>query len=205
MDQGWKKRLQDLIAQTPSLSMKSVSLKAGKNAGFLSDLYSPQDPTKPPKDVTVDVFVKLAKAAGVSPVWLLQGDESFHLSIPTIGVVDKGEEWTPTPDAQEAPVDFGLVAHDTVSLEVRGNSMAPAYRDGDFLVCSRFYGPSLDNLIGQDCVVRTLKGQCLLKILRRGSRPGRFNLRSYIPSVDDIEDVQLAWAAPVVWIKRGGR
>ena len=40
---------------------------------------------------------------------------------------------------------------------------------------------------------------------RRGSRPNRFSLRSYNAAVDDIEDVALAWVAPVSWIKQGAR
>ena len=35
--------------------------------------------------------------------------------------------------------------------------------------------------------------------------PNRFSLRSYNSAVDDIEDVVLAWVAPVSWIKRGAR
>jgi len=60
-------------------------------------------------------------------------------------------------------------------------------------------------MIDLDCVIRTADGQHYVKILKRGSRPGRFHLKSYNPAEDDIEDVALSWVAPVAWIKRGVR
>lgn len=41
-----------------------------------------------------------------------------------------------------------------------------------------------------------------MKFLARGKKAGTFNLRSSDPSVKDIEDVKLAWAAPIEMIIR---
>lgn len=66
-------------------------------------------------------------------------------------------------------------------------------------------GKNISNLVGQDCVVQTTTGERHFKILKRGSRAGTYNLRSYHLPSEEIENVALEWAAPVVWIKRGGR
>ena len=90
-----------------------------------------------------------------------------------------------------------------ITIEIRGDSMSPVYRSGDKLICRRHLR-AFDNLIGLDCAVLTEDGQGYVKILRRGTRPNRYNLKSYNVAQEDIENVKLAWAAPVVWIKRSG-
>jgi phage repressor protein C with HTH and peptisase S24 domain len=201
MSNDWRFRLKQLIAETPGLSMKAVSLKAGLPASAVHDIL--QRGHAP----SIDKFISICTALGVSPSQLLEGEVQRSISIPLVGFVSAGEGWTPIDDATSADdaISFDLGAHDTVGIEVRGDSMAPVYRNGDFLVCYRQFGPNADNCIGLDCVVRTADSRHFVKILKRGSRPGRFNLKSYNPVVDDVEDVALAWVAPVAWIKRGGR
>ena len=149
---------------------------------------------------SIDAFLAICGAAGVSPSHVLEGGE-FQLSVPIVGIVSAGEGWTEA-DPSSSPVEFALAADDTIAIEVKGDSMAPVYRNGDLLFCNRRFGPHADNLIGLDCVIKTADGRNFLKILKRGSRPGRFALKSYNVVVEDIEDVALAWAAPVAWIKR---
>lgn len=59
--------------------------------------------------------------------------------------------------------------------------------------------PTLD-LIGTVCVVWTADGKALLKILRRGSRPGVWSLHSGFG--DPIEDVEVVAAASVTGFER---
>jgi phage repressor protein C with HTH and peptisase S24 domain len=80
--------------------------------------------------------------------------------------------------------------------------MFPVYRDGDVLICQRRRGREIE-AARQDCVVETADGRHLVKMVRKGTRPGLFTLQSYNRLYDDIENVSLAWAAPVRWIKRG--
>jgi transcriptional regulator with XRE-family HTH domain len=201
MPDDWRKRLQEIIDGTPGLSMKAVSVRAGLNPSAVHDII------KRGNAPSIESFLAICRALGVSPSQLLEGESRASVTIPIVGFVSAGEGWTSLDGATgpEDAIEFELGAHDTIGLEVRGNSMAPVYRNGDFLICFRQFGPNADNCIGRDCVVRTADGRNFVKILKRGSRPGRFNLKSYNPVADDIEDVALAWAAPVAWIKRGGR
>lgn len=201
MAMDWRERLKKLIEGTPGLTMKSISLKANLSPSTLHSIISKG------ASPSVDNFLAICDAIGVSPTELLMGDRQSSVSIPIVGFVSAGEGWTPIDGAtgHDDRVEFDLGAHDTIGIEVRGDSMAPVYRHGDFLVCYRQFGSNADNCIGLDCVVQTADRRHFVKILKRGSRPGRFNLKSYNPVVDDVEDVALAWVAPVAWIKRGAR
>lgn len=183
--------------------MKRLSLKAGLSESAVRDAVNRG------RAPSVDTFVKLATAAGVSPSVLLQGDERFHLKIPLVGVATGAEAWTPfeeTPDRRARDtVDFELGDTDILAIEIRGNAMSPVYRDRDQLFCHRRTGSYVDNLVGLDCVLRTADGDNLVKILAKGSKPGLFNLKSYNPLARELENIALEWAAPIVWIRRGGR
>lgn len=195
----WREQLKRLIDDNPDLSMKGVSVRAGLNPSALHDII------KRNQSPSLSNFIAICHALNVRPSEILDAEGFSTISIPVVGYVNSSETWTPAANEAEASIDFEVGGHDTIALEVKGDSMAPVYRHGDVLICHRRYGPHADNLIGLDCVVRTMRGDHVLKILKRGSRPNRFNLKSYNPVIDDIEDVALAWAAPVSWIRRGAR
>lgn len=174
--------------------MKRVSLKAGLSESGVRDIVN-RGATP-----SIDTFVAIAKAVGVEPAFLLQGDERFSLKVPKHGIVG-AESWHPLDDASQA-IQFSVADLDLIGLAVEGDGMAPAYRNGDFLICRKHLGKHLHNLIGLDCAVRTVAGAHYLKILKKGTRANTFNLRSYKANVDDIENVQLDWAAPVMWVRR---
>lgn len=195
METGWRKRLQKLIDESEGLTMKSLSLRAGLGPGAVHDVL------KRGMTPSVENFIAIAEAAGVEPGWLLRGDDRFAIQIPLVGRVT-GETWEET-EAKLGAVPFDLEEPGAIGFEVQDGSMAPVYRPGDLLVCHRKAGKYVENLIGTDCVVRTVNGDGYVKILQRGSRIGRYNLRSYNPLFKDIEDVVIEWAAPIAWIKRG--
>lgn len=196
MTTGWRKRLQEVIDESEGLTMKALSMRAGLSPGAIHDML--KRGTTP----SVDNFIAIAEAAGVEPGWLLRGDDRFAIQVPLVGRVS-GESWVDA-DAKLASVAFDLDDPAPIGFEVQDASMAPVYRAGDFLVCHRKAGKFVENLIGTDCVVRTASGEGFVKILQRGSRIGRYSLRSYNPLFSDIQDVVLEWAAPIAWIKRGG-
>lgn len=196
MKTTWRDRLRTLIEGPPELDMKEISLKAGMGATFVRDIvYRGRTPS-------VEKFVAVCDALGVSAMSLIYGDDAPHVSIPIVGIVADGEAWAQTDASRADSIEFSVDGEDLIGIEVRGNSMSPVYRDGDYLVCRRRSGRHVDNLIGLDCAILTTDGKGFLKILKRGSRPGRYNLKSYDPHAEDITDVQVEWAAPVRWIRR---
>jgi hypothetical protein len=194
--QTWRDRLADIAEDFPG-KRKGLSVAAGLNETVLRDIL---DRGSNPK---IDTFLAICAAAHVDPMKVLYGDEPPKVEIPVRGIVSAGEGWVPTGDDPVGFLEFELDRDDILSIEVRGDSMAPVYRNGDFLICRR-QSRAFDNLIGLDCAVLTTEGVGYVKILSRGSRPNRFNLKSYNVANKDIENVQLSWAAPIIWIKRNG-
>lgn len=151
---------------------------------------------------TIRTLVPLADYLNVPLEQLIFGTESRPLEIPVVGIVAAGDGWMNTDDAGHEPLEFHLAGHDLIAIEIRGNSMFPVYRDGDFLVCARQRGPSVDDLVGRDCAVLTRDGKGYVKQVLKGTRVGRYNLKSYNLAFSEIIDAEIEWAAPVQWVRR---
>jgi transcriptional regulator with XRE-family HTH domain len=204
MPRGWRKRLADTveaIKASDGLDMKGLSKKAKLSGSYVHAIL------KQGRTPSIDNFLKIAKACGAEPTWLLSGDDRFRIQLPVIGRVQQLEVWQPVTGDNVEKVIFEprRTAVDIVVIEVLGDSNAPAYRDGDLLLCSRHAGPNLRSaILGRDCVIRTRSGKCFIKQALKGQRPGTFTLRSVSnPVAKDLKNVSLEWAAPIVWIRRG--
>lgn len=82
---------------------------------------------------------------------------------------------------------------------VRGESMYPAYRNGDILYYRQHQG-SLSDLIGRECVVLLEDDRSYVKTIMKGSVKGKYTLTSH--NAAPVPDVKIKWAAPVNWVKR---
>lgn len=153
---------------------------------------------KQPRGETLD---KLADALGISPLWLRTGVGAQFSRLRVIGYVGAGEIVIPFDDyangsgLSEIELDFG---GDQIAVQVRGNSMTPAYRPGDYLVGTR--GQEISHCVGHDCIIRLKSGEGYVKTLVRGSERNRFTLVSYNDA--PIENVDIDWCAPIAWVKR---
>lgn len=89
------------------------------------------------------------------------------------------------------PVPEGCVA-----LEARGDSMSPRVKSGEVVVV-RFNSLNPREMIGQEVVVKVKDGPWMLKTLRRGYEPDRFNLESFNAPLREnveLETVGELWA-----------
>jgi transcriptional regulator with XRE-family HTH domain len=210
MDLDWRARAWRLLKQK-GLSMKAASLKIGGRPGRPNAKADTQvrDWLNRGVEPGIDKFCKLAAVLGVSPLVLLQGDERFQLTVPLLGISTAAERWRlfeePSKGRPPERVDFDFNGdRDVFAIEIRGDAMSPAYRDRDQIFCQRRAGKRFDNLIGLDCALKTADGETFIKILDKGTVAGRYTLRSYNPLSKPIEDVEIEWAAPIVWIRRSG-
>lgn len=97
-------------------------------------------------------------------------------------------------------VDRPSGAHpDTVAVYVRGDSMYPAYSDGEVLYYSRQMPPK--DVVNRRCVVRLADGRMFVKILRPGSNAKFWTLSSVNSLYPDMIDQVVDWAAPIDWVK----
>lgn len=92
-----------------------------------------------------------------------------------------------------------------VAVAIRGESQLPFYREGDVVFYTREPPISPAELVNEQCIVRLAEpdGRTLLKFIKRGTHAKRFTLASF--NAEDIPDVAIEWAAPVLWIKRRPR
>lgn len=156
----------------------------------------------------------LKGARGLDPKWVktiasaldcsvadLLGEDSLlgGITVPVVGYVGAGEKVFNFEDS--TPIDYTAPPHgaeDTEAVRVRGDSMFPRYEDGTLL----FFYPSTSiagDCIGRTCVVQVKDGPTLVKKLKRGTMPGRYRLIS--TRAPEMEDVDLLWAARVLWTK----
>lgn len=85
-----------------------------------------------------------------------------------------------------------------VAVEVEGDSMAPMYQPGHVLFFSRANHEGVpEEDIGQPCVIEDETGHAWVKLLKRGSAPGLWNLISLNPSAESAWDQKIKWAARV--------
>jgi repressor LexA len=151
-----------------------------------------------------DTMLRLADALGVTESWLRFESGSAVVRIPVVGRVAAGESFIPFDDnplgSGYDEIDFSLDDADPIAVEVRGESMLPVYRPGDYLLCSRKRGLEIQSCLNRDCVVKTDQGEGYVKKLINGTQPSSYTLLSY--NASPIENVRLLWAAPVIWVKR---
>lgn len=86
----------------------------------------------------------------------------------------------------------------TVAKVVRGYSMG-AIRDGWLVFYEQDFAPPHDGLIDKLCVVMTSDDRDLIRFVKKGRKPGRYDLLTV--TGEPILDAELKWAAEVTLIK----
>jgi phage repressor protein C with HTH and peptisase S24 domain len=94
-------------------------------------------------------------------------------------------------------IGFPAVADEhAYALEISGDAMAPAYRDGDIIIVS----PAAPVRRGDRIVLKTRKGEVMVKELKRQSAK-QVELKSLNPDHPErtVPTGDVAWMARVVW------
>jgi len=142
-------------------------------------------------------LTKIAEALGVRPGDLMPSGRA----VPVVGYVGAGQQVFGIDDHPRGRGIYyvrspeGMDPDATVALEVKGASMAPV-TDGWLVFYSRPHDFAPADIVGRVCVVKVANdGPYLLKRVRPGYEPGRYNLIS--TNAEPIENVELEWAAPI--------
>lgn len=146
-----------------------------------------------------DWLEKLGKAFECRPIDLVpELGTAEATSVPLMGYVGAGEKVFNYDDGEFERIE--PLPLEASVLRVRGDSMWPAYREGDLL----FYVPTdtfdPQRCLYRDCIVQTLDGPTYVKRVIPGPEPMLYTLTSY--RAPEIIGVKIRWAAPVLWIKR---
>ncbi len=160
---------------------------------------------------------KVAKLFNLNPVWLSTGTGPKYLEgsalersnvaeapalaasrrLPVVGHVKGGvdgflEEMQYAVGHGEGFVEYWTRDPEAYALRVRGDSMSPRYRSGEFIVVT----PSIEAQPGTDVVVKLRDGRKLLKHLnwKRGDEVQLISVNDGFPpttvALDEIESVQ---------------
>lgn len=151
------------------------------------------------KGIKRENLVAISAEFAVTVDWLATGvAKAPQGQVQKVGYVGAGQAIVPFEADESEWVDAPPeMEPGTVAVEVRGESMLPAYEDGFLLYYSKRLPPA--EMLNKRCVVQLANGSMLVKTLRRGTTPGYWNLGSL--NAYDIEDQVVEWAAPIDWIK----
>lgn len=147
----------------------------------------------------------IAELAGMTVAEFFYRDEvDGSRAVPISGYVSDSETFIPLDDdsgegLEVLKVNLDAVEH--VAARIRGDAMAPAYRNGDTIVGMRLSARDVSSAIGKDCIVMGKDGRGYVKRLLKGSRKGLYRLRSYSMAHEDIE-IAVDWVAPIIMIRR---
>lgn len=188
-------RLVDERGSNPSAAAKA----AGLNHTAIRDII-----TRKTKHPTFDTLARIAEALDVSVAEIVDAAEARGAAITVAGRVGAGAR-VPLVDGFERGDGLYhvrcpdmLPAQGIVAVEVDGDSMAPMYQPGHVLFFRRAtHEGILTEDIGCPCVVEDAKGDAWVKLVKRGSEPGLFNLISLNPAAESIWDQRIKWAARV--------
>lgn len=187
--QAFRARL-DALMKRQNIGRKPLAKAAGLGETAVRDIFTKGD------DVRVGTLIKLADYFAISVEELIDDPD-----VPLLGRIGAGGTilFEPEEDADGVMVPRPPGAGGNVmALEVIGNSMYPKYEDGDVVYVRKDIDGIPHNALNEHCAVRTADGGTFLKILAKGSVPGRYTLRSL--NAPDMEDEEVVWATPVRWV-----
>lgn len=217
-EQPWRSfyrpMLDDILSriETRLKAMKLSASAASKAAGLSEDAIRNIQRAAEKGDrkgVTTRTLAGLAKALNTTEAWLLRGDgpeESVGAAnaariIGRVGADTSGSVIMSTADDRWDMVTLppGATTR-SVALEVSGHSMNTFAPDGSLIFFEDQQTPPSADLLNEMCVVETEDGQVLVKLLKRGSAAGLYDLESEVGP--RIHDVRLRWAAEVQVVVR---
>lgn len=144
---------------------------------------------------------RIASALGVAPADLMLSSRS----VPVVGYVGAGSEIYSIDDHAKGAGMFETSAPpqgatpSMVALVVRGDSMSPAYEDGDIIYYDQQVRGDFDHLVGKRVVARLLDGRTFVKKLRKNNE-GQYWLHSH--NADPIVNPMIEWLAAVLWVRQ---
>lgn len=168
-------------------SQEELAEKSGFSYSYLSRMERGE------RNVSLKTLAKIAPALDVAPTELVLG----ALEVPLVGSVGAGATMSyfgTADDPDEMVPACPGAADSTVAVEVRGTSLGELF-DHWLVYYDDVRTPPTADLIGRLCVVGLPDDKVLVKKLRRGHLPDRYNLFSNVEP--PIYDVEVAWAARV--------
>lgn len=101
---------------------------------------------------------------------------------------------------------FQKLNPNSIDAVIADNGMTPRFIVGEQVAGIQRIGKDIVQAIHMDCILQTTHGDVLVRHLRVGSEPNRYNLVCTNPHADVAKpvlyDVELYAAAPIIWARR---
>lgn len=186
--------------------IKYLRKKAGLTTQRLADLVGTSNQQighleRGNRRLSQEWMERISAALGVAPADLLPPK-----TVPVVGYAGAGAVVYGMDDHAKGSGMFEIsvppqgATPTMVALVIRGDSMSPAYDDGDIVYYDQTVsGSDLVHLVGKKCVVRLADGSTFIKRLRRDGN-GNYWLESF--NGDPILTPQIEWVAVVLFTKQ---
>lgn len=163
-------------------------------------------------------IIRAVKALGIhcSLEWLMHGIDPGPQITEQLYFQDQALHLREIKKAYSADEELSLITEElllfrkhypnTMDYTVNDDGMEPTYKIGEYVAGNSRYHQQIENLVGLDCIVKTMDGEIFLRHVKKGREDGRYTLVC-INSKTSVEkpilyDVELFSAAPVIWIRR---
>ncbi len=194
----------DRLAARAKLSPSGLAKRAGLDPTTFNKSKR-ITPEGRPRWPSTESIAKALQATGVtidSFVSLITDNSGAARAVPLIGFAEAGaggyfdDGGFPVGKGWDEIAFPAINDEHAYALEISGDSMMPAYRDGDVIIVS----PGAPVRRGDRVVVKTKKGEVMVKELKRQTAK-QVELRSLNPDHSDrtlsLDDV--LWIARIVW------
>lgn len=109
--------------------------------------------------------------------------------------------------AQELELFKKHYGYDVLATIIDDDLMQPFYRAGDCVAGKRH--TNIAPFLGSECIVETVAGKLLLRVVAAGSKENFYNLlchsqdkKDASSANSDLRDVEILSVAPVMWVRR---
>jgi phage repressor protein C with HTH and peptisase S24 domain len=201
-DQVWTAL--DRLAARAGLSASGLAKRAGLDPTTFnkSKRITPDGRQRWPSTESVSKSLAATNTGVETFVELIDGPAKTLRTVPLIGLAKAGNDGFfddagfPAGKGWEEIATLGVNDEHAYALEISGDSMKPAYRNGDVIIVS----PASTIRKGDRVVVKTKDGEVMAKELRRRSSKS-IELASLNPSHRDrtFSNKDIEWIARIVW------
>jgi phage repressor protein C with HTH and peptisase S24 domain len=194
----------DRLAARSGLSASGLAKRAGLDPTTFnkSKRITPDGRQRWPSTESVSKSLAATNTGVEVFVELIDGPSKALRAVPLVGLAQAGsngyfdDSGFPVGKGWEEIATLGVNDEHAYALEISGDSMKPAYRNGDIIIVS----PSATIRKGDRVVVKTKGGEVMAKELRRRSAKS-IELGSFNPSHKDrtLANKDVEWIARIVW------
>lgn len=187
-----KESIRKKVAES-GVTMRQISLKAGKNPGLISEILRDNAKSKDVKTITI---LKIAEALNCSPQELT-GNSGGKVKVTAL--ITASTEFIYLAESDELSIELSaMIDPDKYEARVIRGSWNIKVEDGWAVVYSKKHGAMRQECVDALCIGKITGGKEFLAKLRPGTTPNRYHLIG--SNEDPILDIEVEWCERIEFI-----